>query len=284
LHKMCIMNKLLFSIAATALCITAQAQITMPAPSPTQTIRQEFGMGRVEVTYSRPSVKGRKVFGSNTELAPLGQMWRTGANASTKIKFTDVVTVGGKQLDTGTYVIYTIPNKGSWEIVLNKGLNNWGTDGYKQTEDVVRFTVPTEKAKPFVENFTMQFADVKNESVNLQLSWANTMVTVPITTNVKDRLRTQLEAALKGEKKPYQQAASFYYEWDKDYAKAMDNVNKAIEANPKAFWLYLMKARIQKDSGDKTGAKESANKTIEIASEAKNADYVRMAKELLEKI
>jgi tetratricopeptide (TPR) repeat protein len=130
----------------------------------------------------------------------------------------------------------------------------------------------------------MQFADVKNESVNLQLMWAKTLVTVPITSNVRDRIRTQLETALKGDKKPYQQAATFYYEWEKDYSKALDNVNKAIEANPKGFWLYLLKARIQNDNGDKAGAKASANKTIEVATDAKNADYVRMAKELLAKI
>ncbi|MDB5193496.1 MAG: hypothetical protein JWQ96_3059 [Segetibacter sp.] len=270
--------------SATLFSGVTNAQVALPAASPAQTIRQDFGMGRVELTYSRPAIKGRKLFGNFTELAPLGELWRTGANASTKIKFTDNVIMGGKSLDTGTYVLYTIPNKGNWEIVLNKGVNNWGTDGYKQTEDVVRFIVPADKMKNFAETFTMQFADVKNESMALQLMWGKTLVNVPITTNIKDRLRTQLEAALKTNNKPYQQAAAYYYEWEKDYTKALDNVNKGINANPKAFWLYLMKARIQKDMGDKTGAKTSANKTIEVATEAKNNDYVRMAKELLEKI
>ncbi len=107
------------------------------------------------------------------------------------------------------------------------------------------------------------------------------MVKVPISTNIKSRLRTQIESALQSDKKPYQQAANFYFEWDKDYAKALDNVNKGIEENPKAFWLYLLKARIQKEAGDKTGAVATANKTIEVATEAKNDDYVRMAKELI---
>jgi len=278
------MRKLLFTIAAAVCSVSMQAQVSLPAPSPVQYIRQDFGLGRIEITYSRPAVKGRKVFGNKSELAPLGEMWRTGANASTKIKFTDVVTVGGKQLDTGTYVIYTIPNKDNWEIILNKGLTNWGTDGYKQSEDVVRFTVPAQKTRHFTENLTMQVADVKSESANVQLMWAKNLVNIPFTTTIRDRIRTQLETALKGEKKPYQQAASFYYEWDKDYAKALENVNKAIDANPKAFWLYLMKARIQKDAGDKTGARESANKTVTIATEAKNADYVRMANELIGKL
>ena len=259
------------------------AQVNMPAPSPTQTIRQDFGMGRIEVTYSRPSVKGRKLFKENSELAPLGKLWRTGANAATKIKFTDKVMMGGKSLDTGTYVLYTIPNKKDWEIILNKGLTNWGVDGYKASEDVVRFKVPSHSVRPAAETFTMQIANINPESAALHIAWGGTGVHVPITTNVKDRLRIQIETALAADKKPmpYQQAANFYYEWDKDYAKALDNVNKGISASPKAFWLYLLKARIQKDMGDKTGARASAQKTIEIATEANNEDYVRMANDLL---
>jgi tetratricopeptide (TPR) repeat protein len=281
------MKKLLIlTIACTALYSNnIIAQVNMPAPSPTQTIRQDFGMGKIELTYSRPSIKGRKLFKENSELAPFGQLWRTGANAATKIKFTDKVMMGGKSLDTGTYVLYTIPNKNDWEIILNKGLSNWGVDGYKQSEDVVRFKVPSHSMKPAAETFTMQIENIQPESAALHISWGGTGVMVPITTNVKDRLRMQIETSLKGDKKPmpYQQAASFYYEWDKDYTKALDYSNKAIADNPKGFWLYLMKARIQKDMGDKAGAKASAQKTIEIATDAKNDDYVRMANDLIKK-
>ena len=281
------MRKLFFlTIAFTGLYSNnIIAQVNMPQPSPTQTIRQDFGMGRIELTYSRPSIKGRKLFKENSELAPFGQLWRTGANAATKIKFTDKVMMGGKSLDTGTYVLYTIPNKNDWEIILNRGLTNWGVDGYKEAEDVVRFKVPAHSMKPAVETFTMQIENVQPESAALHIAWGGTGVMVPITTNVKDRLRMQIETSLKGDKKPmpYQQAASFYYEWDKDYNKALDYANRAITDNPKGFWLYLMKARIQKDMGDKAGAKASAQKTIEIATEAKNDDYVRMANDLIKK-
>ncbi|HEX8460786.1 MAG TPA: hypothetical protein VF623_05135, partial [Segetibacter sp.] len=111
--------------------------------------------------------------------------------------------------------------------------------------------------------------------------WGNTVVNVPITTNIKDRVRTQLEAALRGDKKPYFQAAGFYYDYDKNYSKALDNINKAIEENPKAFYMYLQKARIQKDMGDKAAAKASALKTVELAKEAKNADYETFGNELI---
>ena len=273
------MKKLLVFATLAIAFLSADAQVNMPAPSTTQTIKQAFGMGSMELTYSRPSVKGRKLFAEGSELAPLGKMWRTGANAATKLKFTDFVTIGGKKVDSGTYVLYTIPNKNEWEIILNKGLTNWGIDGYKESEDVVRLKVPVTKLINSVETFTMQFADIQNENCQLHLMWGNVAVQIPIMTEIKDRLRTQVESAL--QKTPYQQAANFYFEWDKNYPKALDNISKAIETNPKGFWLYLTKAKIEKEMGNKKAAKMSAEKTIEIATEEKNDDYVRMAKELL---
>ena len=99
---------LLAGIAITAL---TQAQIKVPAPSSTQTIVQDFGAGKIELTYSRPNIKGRSLLKTNSDLAPLDKLWRLGANAATKIKFTDNVTMGGKLLDTGVYVVYAIPGK-----------------------------------------------------------------------------------------------------------------------------------------------------------------------------
>ncbi|WP_026763377.1 DUF2911 domain-containing protein [Sediminibacterium salmoneum] len=273
--------------AALLSSVMGFAQIRMPQPSTTQKISQDFGMGKIELTYSRPNVKGRAMLKENSELVPLNQLWRTGANAATRIHFSDKVTMGGTTLDTGAYVLYTVPGVDYWEVVVNKGLNNWGTDGYKQSEDVVRFKVKAAKTTSNTETFSFQFANVEAESIDLQLSWGKVAVSIPISTNVKDRLRAQVEAALSAEKvnpNVYQAAANFYYEWEKNYAKALQNVNKATEANPKAFWLFLLTAKIQKDMGQKADAKASAEKCISIATEAKNADYVRMAKELISKL
>jgi tetratricopeptide (TPR) repeat protein len=238
-------------------------------------------MGRIELTYSRPSIRGRQLFGENSVLAPLGKPWRTGANAATKIRFTDNVTIGNKAFDTGSYVIYTIPGKAAWDVVFSKGTAYPGGEGFKESDDVVRVKAQVTTTKDMVETFTMQFANIKNESCELHIIWGNAKVSVPVTTSIKDKIRTKLEAALQGENKPFQQAATYYLEWEKNYPKALENVNKGITANPKAYWLYLLKARIQKESGDKQGAIATANKTIEAATEAKNDDYVRMAKELI---
>lgn len=276
------MKRLMFAFFVITCCTYAsQAQVRMPQPSTTQTVKQEFGMGSIELTYSRPNAKGRKIYG---DLVPYNKLWRTGANGATKIRFTDPVELGGKKVDTGTYVLYTIPNMDSWEIIINKGVNNWGIDGYKESDDVVRFKVAPVKAKNKAETFTMQFTDIKPESCGLEIAWEKTIVSIPITTNIKDRLKAQIDAALQTDKKPYWQAAQFYNEYENNQNKALEYITKAIEENNKAFWMWLYKAKIQKEMGDKAGAKTSSEKSLVLAKEAKNDDYVKMNEELLKKL
>lgn len=264
-------------IALACFSLAATAQVAMPAPSPTQTIKQGFGIGSVELTYSRPSVKGRKIYG---DLVPYNKLWRTGANAATRLVLTEPLEIGGKKMDTGTYVLYTIPGIDSWEVVLNKGLTNWGTDGYKETEDVVRFKAEPMKMKNMVETFTMNFTNISPESCSLDIMWDKTMISIPIKADFKDKVRGQIEAALKTDKKPYWQAAQFYNEYDKNLPKALENVTKAIGDNDKAFWIWIYKARIQKEMGDMAGAMESSKKSLDLAKEAKNDDYVKLNQDL----
>jgi len=277
-------KSIIFAVALIAFYIPVTAQVNMPAPSPTQTIIQDFGLGKIELTYSRPGIKGRQVFGQNSELVPLGKPWRTGANAATKIHFSDKVSVGGNQLDSGSYVIYTIPGKQQWDVVFSKGPAYPGQEGFSTNDDLFHFKAPVVLHKENIETFTIQFTDLKNESCNLRLKWANTDVIVPITTNIKERIRTEIETALKGDKPPYYQAANFYYDYDKNYTKALENINKATQESPKAYFMFLQKARIQKAMGNKAGAKESAIKTIELAKEAGNADYVNFGNKMLQQL
>jgi len=238
-------------------------------------------MGSIEIVYSRPGAKGRKIFG---DLVPYNKLWRTGANAATSIHFSDMVELGGHRIDTGTYVLYTIPGVDSWEIILNAGVKNWGIENYKESDDIVRFKVEPMRMKTKLETFTMQFADIKPESCELQIMWEKTIVPVTITTNIKEKLKAQIDAAMKTEKKPYWQAAQYYNEYEHNLNKALENCNKAIEDNPKAYYIYLYKARIQKEMGDNTGAMESSKKSLELAKDAKNDDYVKMNEELQRKL
>ena len=235
-------------------------------------------MGSIEIVYSRPSSKGRKVFG---DLVPMRKLWRTGANQPTKITFSEAVELGGKKVEAGSYALYSIPSDESWEIILNKGLSNWGIDGYKETEDVVRFKVMPAKTKNMVETFTIQFANIKPESCEIQIQWEQTTVSIPVTANIKDKLKAQIEDALKNaEKKPYWEAAQFYNEFDKNLPKALENVTKAIEGYPKGYWMIVYKAKIQKEMGDIAGALESSKKSMELAKEEGNEDYVKINKDL----
>jgi len=272
------MKKLCSLVFAAVLLTSLEAQVKMPAPSPTQTVKQDFAMGSIEIVYSRPSSKGRKVFG---DLVPMRKLWRTGANQPTKITFSEAVELGGKKVEAGSYALYSIPSEENWEIILNKGLSNWGIDGYKETEDVVRFKVMPAKTKNMVETFTIQFANIKPESCEIQIQWEQTTVSIPVTANIKDKLKAQIEDALKNaEKKPYWEAAQFYNEFDKNLPKALENVTKAIEGYPKGYWMIVYKAKIQKEMGDIAGALESSKKSMELAKEEGNEDYVKINKDL----
>lgn len=274
------MKKLLFLIATVAITsfgAAAQA-VKTPAPSPTQTIKQDFALSSIEITYSRPNIKGRTVFG---DLAPFGKLWRTGANAATKVTFGEDVKVGGIALKAGSYVLYTIPNKDEWEVVFNKGLNNWGIDGYKVEEDAARFKVKPMALPTSVETFTIDIANVMPATADIHVLWEKTAIAIPVVADIDSKINKSIETAMNIDNRPYFQAASYYFETGKDLTKALAWSDKAIELNPKAFWIMHLKAKIQAKAGDKVGAISTAKKSIEVAKEAKNDDYVALNEKLI---
>lgn len=276
------MSKIFIAFALFMTMASAQSQVRMPQPSPLQSTTQDFGIGKIELSYSRPSAKGRKIFG---DLVAYDKLWRTGANEAPKIKITEPIMIMGSRLDTGTYYLLTVPGRKSWEIVINKGKDIWGVEGHKKEEDVLRVSVPTRSSKTYTETFTIAFTDMKPESCTMLIAWENTEVPVSLTADFREKLRNQLEEALKkDEKKPYWSAAQFYNEYDKNYPKAQEYAVKACEANEKAYWVWLYRARIEKQMGNVDAARTSATKSMELAKDAGNDDYVKMAKELLKEI
>src|SRR5215208_2388185 len=228
------LKKLLACSFICSVFFTADAQpIKTPQPSPTQTIKQDFGISSAELIYSRPGVKGRKIFG---DLVPFGKVWRTGANSATRLKFTDDVIIGGQALKAGEYAVYTIPNEKEWDIIINKGSANWGTD-YKQEDDIFRIKAKPAKLDQPVETFTMQFANVKPNSMNLEIIWDKTLVAVPITTDVDKKVIAQIENVMNKDNRPYYQAAMYYMETGRDLNQSLAWFDKAIEQNPKAYWV-----------------------------------------------
>lgn len=262
-----------------AVCTQAQTLVT-PQASPTQIITQNFSVGSVELNYSRPSLKGRKV---GVELAPYGKLWRTGANNATTLKFTDDVTIGGVLLKAGKYGLLSIPEANQWTMIITKDLTVTQPDQYKQANDVVRVKVTPVKLGNKVETLSINFANITGTTCDLQIMWDNTLVSLPISTDTDGKVMKQITEAFEKGGKPYYPAAQYYFENGKDIAKAKEWIDQATAdpANAGAFYMFLLKARIYKKAGDKTGAKAAAEKTIATATQAKNDEYVKMAQDVI---
>jgi len=279
--KKTVLSTLLVSGMLALSLNAANAQsLKVPAPSPGQTIKQAFGIGEITVDYSRPSAKGRVVFG---DVVPFGKVWRTGANGSTKLTFSEDVALEGHAVAAGTYALYTVPNKDSWDVILYKDLNlNGNVADFKAENELLRFKVKPSALPASVETFTIDIANVTAKTASIELRWEKTQVAIKVTADFDAKVMKNIETAVAEDKRPYFQAASYYYDNDKDLGKALEWVNKAIEQNPKAFWMVHLKAKIQAKQKDFKGAIASAEQSLALAKEAKNDDYVKMNEKLIE--
>lgn len=252
----------------------AEEKFEFPDASQHATITQRIGVTDVSVEYSRPDKRDREIFGG---LVPYGKVWRTGANSPTKIKFSGAVKIGGQELPAGEYAFYTIPNENEWTIVLSKNLKLWGADGYKPDADALRVNVKPTALADAVETFTIGFDDLKDDSATLALEWDKTRVPVELTVNTMEKVSSEIETALKnpGELKPqfYYQAASFYYEHDKELAQAAKWIDQALaKQEPARYFMYYKKAQIEAKLGHKPEAKAAAEKSIELLKAEKEPD------------
>jgi hypothetical protein len=267
------------SLAATSPVFAEVPKIEFPAPSPACTLKQRVGLTDIEIDYSRPSIRGREVFGG---LVPYGKVWRAGANQATKIIFSTPVKLNGTDVAAGTYALFAIPGKEEWTIIINKGAEQWGAYKYDEKDDVARI-----KAKPVeigrsVETFAINIDDIKDNSSELVMVWDKTKVPVKIEVNFADKLRSQIDAAMDSDnaKKPYFQAAMFYYNNGLDLQKAKKWVDAAIAEHDAHYSVYL-KAEILKKLGDKGGAIAAAKHSSELAVKANEPGYVKMNDDLI---
>jgi len=268
------MKKLLIAalLVAFTYCSFAQ-QLNTPQPSPTQEVKQNFGLSSIQLSYSRPAMKGRKIFG---DLVPYGKVWRTGANGATTLTFGDDVIIGGTKIPAGKYGLLTIPDYSEWTVIITKQTDVTSPAAYKQSEDVVRVKVRPQDLGFSVESFTILFGDLTNTSCNLQLIWDNQVVSVPITTDIDTKITAQIKDLMEKDNRPYFAAAMYYIESGKDLNQAVAWLDKATAANPDAFWMFYQKARALAKLGKKKEAMDASNKSVELAKAAKNDDYVAL--------
>ena len=264
------------SIAAfLTLAGTANAQITMPSASTTASVKQPVGMAEITLDYSRPSAKGRKIMG---EIVPFGAMWRTGANQPAKFTTTDSLTVAGKGLPKGTYIIMTKPGKDAWEVMFNKNPKANATDekALYPEDNVVSISVPAVKTGMMVETFTMGVNNITNTSASLDMMWENTLVSIPFTNDIDSKIMAQIKQKLDGPTQgDYYAMSQYYFDSGKELSKSLDFIDKAL-AKGERFWMLRHKSLVLSKMGDKKAAIEAAKKSLAAAQEAKNMDYVRM--------
>jgi tetratricopeptide (TPR) repeat protein len=273
-------------IAATALATSALAQgkIEFPATSQHSVVKQRVGLTDIEIDYSRPNKNNREIFGG---LVPFGRIWRTGANATTKLRISEPVKLGDKEIPAGEYGIFTIPNANEWTFIVSKDTNASASE-YKQENDAARVTVTPAKLAAPVETFTIGFTDVKGASATLYLDWDQTRVPIKLTTDDIEQVSKQLETAASAgtplDPATANQAAGFYYDNNKDLNQAAKWIDQALEKNPDAYFMHFRRAQIQAKLGNKKEAVAAAQRTIEIlkASKAPDEAAIKSAQQLID--
>ena len=258
------------------------SQINTPRVSPASEVEQMVGLTEIEIEYSRPSMRGREVFGN---LVPFGKVWRTGADNSTKISFDTDVIISGKTIQSGTYSIFSIPNKESWEIILYSDVELWGVPRDWSENKIVfssMFDVKKLKKSNTVETFTISFNDLTNNDVNMSISWENTSVDIKIEVPTKSMVESDINKVLSDNPKSsdYYAAAVFYRQENINLDKALEWMNKAIEMNESPrFWQYRQQSLIMAANDKFADAVDAAKKSLNLAIEADNQDYIKMNRE-----
>ena len=269
------LKKLSIFLLFLGIISTTNAQIKTPQPSPASKIEQVVGLTNVTLEYSRPGMRDRVIFG---DLVPFGEIWRTGANANTKITFDTNVTIDGKELKKGTYAIYTIPNKESWDVIFYADSNNSGLpQKWDESKVVIKSTAKVYEMPMKIETFTMTFDDLKTGSAVLGMLWENVYVGVKFEVPTDAIATKNIEAVMNGPSaNDYFQAATYYHTEGKDLKQALAWMQKATAVENPPFWQLRRMSLIQADLGDKKGAIATAQKSLAGAEKANNADYVKM--------
>lgn len=265
------------SAAAIAVTATLSAQ-DLPQPSPKGEVEQIVGLTKVEVEYSRPSARGRKVFG---ELVPFDNVWRTGANKCTTIEIDGPITVEGQLLKPGKYSVFTVPGMDSWQVIFNSNTELWGEGDRKPEEDVLTVKVKVAMAKEPVETFTIGFSNVMDDKANLEMSWDQTRISIALYADATEKAMENIKKAMGGDKltfSTYNGSARFLIDRKLDPKQALEWAEKSVMMESR-YWNVYTLALAYAANGKNKEAIMQAEITKKLATEAKADGYVRMADE-----
>ena len=262
-------------VLCLALSITVSAQVQAPQPSPSTKVEQKVGLTDVTLEYSRPGVKGRTIFG---DLVTLDKMWRTGANKNSIVTFSTSVMINGKEIEAGSYAIFTKPSIQSWEINFYSETENWGTpEAWDASKVAATVLAKSTKLNDRVETFTISIENLSDGSADLSISWDKTKVVVPFTVPTDEMVMASIEKTMAGpSSNDYYAAGRYYKDSGKDYIKALEMINKSIEMRgEEKFWMVRQKALTLAKLGKTEEAIAAAEKSIALAKIAGNDDYVK---------
>ncbi|MEM6515429.1 MAG: DUF2911 domain-containing protein [Bacteroidota bacterium] len=275
------MKKLILAFAVILCCFSVEAQIETPKPSPLAKVEQKVGLTDVVIEYSRPNMRGRDIFGS---LEPYGKVWRLGANANTKITFSDNVSIGGKDLKAGTYAIFARPNESNWDVIFYTDSNNWGVPrSWDESKVAAQVTADIVKLPMDIETFTITFDDLSSNSANIGFMWEDVYVPVKFEVPTDQKVAAAIDRAMGGPTAAdYYASAVYYLAEDKDINQAKEWMEKAMAKIEKpGFWQLRQQSLIYAKAGDKKKAIETAKMSLAGAKEANNAGYIKMNEDSL---
>lgn len=238
-------------------------------------VEQVIGLTNVQVVYSRPSAKGRVVFG---DVVPYNTLWRTGANTCTKINFDGPVLIEGKALPAGNYALLSIPGEKTWKVMLNSDTTLRGTDGYDAAKNVAEFTTDAVACADQTETFTIGFDAVKDDHAKLELRWEKTKVSLDIHADAMDKAMANIKVALSAadvKAGTYHSSARFYLDRGIDPVQALTWAKKADSMEQK-YWMKHTLALCYAANGNKAEAIATAKQSMAMAETEKDAAYVKL--------
>ncbi len=253
------MKRVLIFVSILLIPMIAAAQVELPRPSPAASLSQTIGLTKVTIEYSRPSVRGRQIWGA---LVPYGEVWRTGANEATRFSVSDDVTINGQKLSKGTYSLHTIPGETEWTIIFNSVADQWGSYSYDAAKDVLRVKATPMKAPHPHESMLFAIPKVTSDSADVHLAWENVVVPFTIGVDTNAKVLAGINATLGW--RPGFQAAQWAFQNKVAGADAMKWIDQSVAAQ-ETWQNVSLRARMLADAGKYKQAVAAGEKAVKLA-------------------
>ena len=253
----------------------------LPQPSPYAEVHQRVGLTDMVVTYSRPHMRDRVIFG---DLVPYNEVWRAGANMATTLEISAKTMIGDTEVEAGKYGIFITPSEKTWKVMFNKVWDTGGTGDYDAANDVATVEVEVQQTPAPIQSYTIWFANVNEDKAHLVFMWENSMVAVPLNSPSADLAKANIEAKMeemKGAFRTYNNIARYNLEHGEN-ANALEMAKKSVEMDER-FWNVKVLSEAYAANGDKKMAIKTAERSLELSKEADYKPYIKMNEENIAK-